>query len=88
MPCLLALIALIAPRFVVAVIWFTSNWFSSVFPSALWGILGFLFLPTALLWYTAVFHWWDGVWEPWRIVVLILAIATDVSPASGRRDRG
>ncbi len=54
MPCLLALLALAAPRLVVFLLWFFTNWFNGLFTSILWPILGFVFLPTTLLWYSAV----------------------------------
>ena len=56
MPCLVAILALATPRLLVALLWFFSRWFEGVFPSLLWPVLGFIFLPTTLLWYTAV---WD-----------------------------
>jgi hypothetical protein len=85
MPCLLALLALAAPRLVVFVLWFFTNWFRGVFNSVLWPALGFFFLPTTLLWYTAVQHWWGGQWTLWPIVGIVIALAIDLSPAKGRR---
>ena len=85
MPCLFALLALAAPRIVVAVLWFFTTWFVGVFDSVLWPILGFFFLPTTLLWYVAVQHWFGGVWSFWPIVGLVVALIVDVSPAGGRR---
>src|SRR5262245_38971667 len=82
MPCLLLIIALVAPRLMVFALWLI-GWFN-IFPSIMWPILGFIFLPTTLIWYTAVGHWYDGVWTAWRFVVLIFALAIDVSPARGR----
>ncbi len=85
--CLFAVLALIAPRVVIAVLYFFTPWFHGVFPSALWPILGFIFLPTTLLWYTAVHVWFAGQWTLWPIVGLVIALMIDVSPASGRRGR-
>ncbi len=87
MPCLLAFLALIVPRFVIAVLWFLTSWFEGVFTSLLWPVLGFVFLPTTLLWYSAVHNWFGGEWGTWQIVVLVLAILTDMSPAKGRRKK-
>jgi hypothetical protein len=42
-------------------------------------------LPTTLLWYTAVVHWFGGQWTLWPVIGLIIALAIDVSPASHRR---
>ncbi|HVX38756.1 MAG TPA: hypothetical protein VHB25_04205 [Gemmatimonadaceae bacterium] len=85
MPCLFALIALAAPRVVILALWFFSHWFRGMFSTILWPILGFIFLPTTMLWYTAVQHWWGGQWGLWPIVGLVVALMIDVSPARGRR---
>jgi hypothetical protein len=87
MPCFLVLLAFLTPRLVVALLWFFSHWFQGIFPSVLWPILGFVFLPTTLLWYTAVQHWFAGQWTLWPIVGLVVAILIDMSPAKGRRRR-
>jgi hypothetical protein len=87
MPCLLLVLALATPRVVVALLWFFTRWFHGMFGSALWLLLGFIFLPTTLLWYSAVQHWFGGQWTLWPIVGLVVALAIDVSPARGRRRR-
>jgi hypothetical protein len=87
MPCLLAILALVTPRLLVALLWFFSRWFDGIFTSVLWPVLGFIFLPTTLLWYTAVHHWFQGQWTLWPIVGLVLALMIDISPAGGRRRR-
>ena len=87
MCCIFALFSLIAPRLVVALLWFFSNWFQGIFDSILWPLLGFIFLPTTLLWYTAVQHWWGGQWTLWPIVGIVVALLIDLSPAGGRRRR-
>ncbi len=87
MPCLLALFALAMPRLVLALLWFFTRWFDGIFATALWPILGFVFLPTTLLWYTAVQHWFGGVWSAGPVIGLVVALLIDLSPASGRRAR-
>ena len=87
MPCLLLLIALITPRLLIVVLWLFTTWFRGIFPIALWPVLGFIFLPTTLVWYTAVQHWFDGQWAFWPIVGLVIALAIDVSPARGHRHK-
>ena len=87
MPCLFAIFALATPRLVIAILWFFTNWFNGVFNSILWPILGFIFLPTTLLWYSAVQHWSGGQWTLWPIVGLVVALVIDVSPARARRNR-
>jgi len=87
MPCLFAVFALVTPRLVVALLYFFTRWFAGMFDSLLWPILGFIFLPTTLLWYTAVQHWFNGQWTLWPVVGLVLALMIDISPAGGRRRR-
>jgi hypothetical protein len=87
MPCLLAFIALATPRLVIVLLWLFSTWFKGLFDTALWPVLGFIFLPTTLLWYTAVQHWWAGAWTLWPVVGLVIALMIDLSPAGGRRMR-
>jgi hypothetical protein len=85
MPCLFAVFALAAPRLVILVLYFLTNWFNGIFSSLLFPILGFIFLPTTLLWYTAVHHWFGGQWSLWPIVGIVIALMIDISPAGGRR---
>jgi hypothetical protein len=87
MPCLLALIALIAPRVTIALLWFLTTWFRGMFPDLLWPILGFVFLPTTLLWYSVVQKFFAGQWTLWPIVGIVIALLIDISPASSRRGR-
>ncbi len=87
MPCLLAIFALMTPRLVIIVLWFFSGWFRGLFDTILWPILGFVFLPTTLLWYTAVRHWFGGEWSFWPVAGLVLALMIDLSPASTRREK-
>jgi hypothetical protein len=85
MPCLFAMFALATPRLVVAFLWIFTSWFRGVADIGLWIILGFLFLPTTLLWYSAVHHWFNGEWTLWPIVGIVVALLIDLSPARARR---
>lgn len=89
MPCLLTLLALVTPRLVIVLLWLFSNWFAGVFDTVLWPVLGFVFLPTTLLWYTVVHHWFGGAWTLWPVVGIVIALLIDLSPArgAGRRER-
>jgi hypothetical protein len=84
-PCFLLVLAMAAPRFVMALLYFFSRWFDGIFTTALWPVLGFIFMPTTLLWYTAVQHWFGGQWTLWPIVGMVIAISVDGSPFGGRR---
>ncbi len=85
MPCLLAAVALLTPRLAVALLWFFSHWFDGLFASLLLPIVGFVFLPTTLLWYSAVHHWFGGAWTLWPAVGLVVALLIDLSPVRAHR---
>ena len=85
MPCIFVVAALLVPRLVILVLWFFSDWFVGLFHTLLWPLLGLIFLPTTLLWYSVVQNWFDGLWTLWPIVGLVVALMLDLSPAGGRR---
>ena len=87
MPFLIVLLALFTPRLVVVLLWFFTDWFQGIFNSLLWPVLGFVFLPTTFLWYTAVVHWFGGQWTLWPIVGIVVALVIDISPAGGSREK-
>src|SRR5688500_3104338 len=87
MPCLAVLFALLTPRILILILWLLTGWFKGIFDTALWPVIGFIFLPTTLLWYTAVQNWWQGQWGLWQIVGLVIALMLDLSPAGGKRRR-
>jgi len=88
MPCLVVLIALAAPRLAIALLWFFTGWFRGMFDGLLWPVLGFIFLPTSFLWYSAVQHWFAGQWTLWPVVGIVIALMIDLSStASGRPQR-
>lgn len=86
MPCFLAVLALFVPRVVIVLLWFFSTWFEGIFETILWPLLGFIFAPTTMLWYSVVQNVYDGMWGALQLVVLVIAVLIDLSPASGRRD--
>ena len=76
---LLAIAALFLPRLVSLYLYFFTTWFSGVFETQIWPILGFVFAPYTMLWYSAVMNWYGGEWGMWQIVILVVAILFDVS---------
>lgn len=85
MPCALVALALFAPRVAVALLWYFTHWFDGLFTSLLWIVAGFIFLPTTLLWYSVVQHWFGGVWTLWPVVGIVAAVLIDLSPVRGRQ---
>jgi len=64
-----------------------TNWFAGIFGTLLWPILGFIFAPTTLLWYTVVENLYAGQWGIFQYVVLGIAIMIDASPSSGKKKK-
>ncbi len=83
MPCFVALIALAFPRILIVVLWLFTNWFSNVFISGLWLLLGFFFLPVTTLWYSVVINNYGGQWSTSNILLMVLAIAIDMGSWGG-----
>lgn len=80
---LLILIGLFVPRIAIALLYFLTSWFSGVFHTWYWPLLGFLIMPYTLLWYSVVMNWFNGVWGTPQIVVLVIAVVVDIG--SGER---
>jgi hypothetical protein len=76
---MLILLALFVPRLVAIYLYFFTEWFSGVFETQLWPILGFVFMPYTMLWYSAVTNWFNGEWGFWQFAVLGIAIIADLS---------
>lgn len=85
MPCLLALVALFIPRVVIVLVWLFSNWLQTAFDTLLWPILGFIFAPTVLLWYSVVVNVYGGIWSTVPVVGMVIAVLIDISPGWRRR---
>lgn len=76
---LLIIAALFLPRLVSIYLYFATSWFSGVFETQLWPILGFIFMPYTMLWYSAVMNWYGGEWDILQVAILVVAIVSDVS---------
>jgi len=83
MPCALAIIALIFPRVLIAVLWFFTDWFNGVFQSLLWPVLGFIFLPVTTLWYSVVIKNYGGQWTTTNLVIMVIAVVIDMGSWGG-----
>jgi hypothetical protein len=87
--CLLALLALITPRFIMVVLWLFTNYLSRAFETFLWPLLGFFFLPTTTIAYAVAQNELDGAVKGWGLVLVILGIAIDLGLiGSGAKGRG
>ena len=78
MPCLVAVIALLFPRVLIVVLWFFTDWFNGVFNTLLWPVLGFIFLPVTMLWYSVVINQYAGQWSNVNIIIMVIAVVIDM----------
>jgi hypothetical protein len=93
MGCLLALLAAISPRLVLFLLWVFSDRLTIVFRSGWEGLLGFLLLPYATLFYALVYAPGRGV-DGFGWVIVALGVLLDLwshfvgsRRASRRRER-
>jgi len=83
MPCIVVAIALFFPRVLIAILWFFTSWFNGVFDSILWPLLGFIFLPVTMLWYSVVIKQNGGQWTTANIVIMVIAVVIDMGSWGG-----
>ena len=89
MPCLVFLLALVAPRVVSVVLWLFTTFFVRAYgPNPLLLLLGIVLLPFTTLSYAFLVNTEGGVHSTFAIVLMILAVIGDLSAlAGGRRYR-
>ena len=84
MPCLIALLALAAPRIVIVLLVIFTDYIGRAFDSFLWPLLGFFFLPTT----TLAWAWAQntrGAVGGVHLVIVVLAVLLDLGVfGSGR----
>ena len=83
MPLLVLLVILFFPRLGVILLALFSNWFATAGLGLLSLVLGFLFAPVTLLWYSVVMNYFGGHWGFLQIITLILALMADFGGGYG-----
>ena len=78
MGCLLALLAAISPRLVIFLLWVFSDRLTIAFRSGWEGVIGFIFLPYATLFYALVYAPGKGV-DAFGWVIVALGVLLDLS---------
>ncbi len=81
------IISIFAPRVLSIYLYFFSSWFTGVFHTKGWPLLGFIFLPRTMLWYSVVANWNGGHWGGWQYAALVLAVALDLGGGKTSYDR-
>lgn len=83
MPCLLAILALFAPRLVIILLAIFSNYLSAAYTTLLWPILGFIFFPWTTLAYAWAWHTGGGSIQGLGLVVVVIAVLADLGSSGG-----
>jgi len=83
MPCLLALLALIFPRLVIALLALFSNYMSAAYDTLLWPLLGFFFFPFTTLAYAFAINSNAGSVSGIYLVIVVIAVLIDLGSLGG-----
>jgi len=76
MPCCLAVLAVMFPRFALFVMWLT-GYGGAAFETVLWPLLGFFFMPFTTCGYAIAMNE-AGAIEGWGLAILIIGVLLDV----------
>jgi hypothetical protein len=81
MGCILLVLAVLLPRVALVVIFLLTNWFSQVFHTIIWPLLGFIFMPYTTLAYMGglLSGGVQGIWA----LVLLIAVVVDLAHLFG-----
>lgn len=82
MPCLLALLALIAPRLVIVLLVIFSTYMSSAYQTILWPVLGFIFMPFTTLAYAFAINSHGSV-SGLYLALVVIAVLFDLGSLGG-----
>jgi hypothetical protein len=91
MHCLFGCLGFFAPRVTLVILWLTTQYLQRAYETALWPLLGFLFMPVTTLAYAYAQN--DVQNETARTVVVVVAVLIDLGVVGGgarwrRRGRG
>lgn len=82
MPCLLALLSLLAPRLVIILLAIFSSYLSSAYQTILWPVLGFFFMPFTTLAYAWAINS-NGSVAGFYLAVVVVAVLFDLGSMGG-----
>jgi hypothetical protein len=78
MPCLIGCLALSMPRLALFLVWAFSDYLRDPYQTFLWPLLGFFFMPLTTLAYAWAWHYGDGSVNGLGLVVVVLAVLSDL----------
>jgi hypothetical protein len=84
--CLLVLLAILTPRFILFLLWLFSNYLNRAFDSGWLGVLGFVFLPTTTIAYAIAqneFTGPGGSLQAGGVIVIVIGVALDLGLLGG-----
>jgi len=84
MPCLFALVGLVTPRLIFALLWIFTNYVSAAFNTWIFPLLGIIFLPHTTLFYCLVAAPL-GPTNFWGWIIVVLGLLMDLRGASDAR---
>lgn len=87
MGCLLVLLALATPRFVMVLLWLFTDYLAQAFGTWVWPLIGFFLLPTTTIAYAIAQNAFRGV-RGWGLVLVVLGVAVDFGLLGSTRGRG
>ncbi len=82
MPCLVALLALLAPRLVIILLAIFSTYLHSAYQAIIWPILGFFFMPFTTLAYAWAINS-NGSVSGFYLIVVVIAVLFDLGALGG-----
>jgi len=84
MGCLVVLVAIAVPRFVMVVLWLFSDYLDRAYDSWLWPLLGFFLLPTTTLAYAIAQNSFHGL-KGGGLALVVLGALVDFGVIGGGR---
>jgi hypothetical protein len=82
MPCLLVLLALVAPRLTIALLVIFGEYIGNAYQTTIWPLLGFFFMPFTTLAYAVAINE-GGQVTGWYMVLVVVAVLADLSTHGG-----
>lgn len=82
MPCLVAAVALLLPRFAMILLVIFSDYMGRAYQTILWPVLGFIFMPYTTLAYAFAMNS-NGSVSGFYLVIVIIAVLFDLGALGG-----